>query len=339
MYEALNYSMLGRNTFGMDAKCSRYIEFHSANEIALAAKQGMTDAKRFTIVGRGSNLLFTSDFDGTIVHSAIKGCYAKPSIDGKWMELRCGSGETWDDIVSFCIDNGWYGAENLSYIPGEVGATAVQNIGAYGAEAKDLIVGVDAIEAATGSFVRFSRDDCQYGYRQSRFKGEWKDKYVITHVTYRLSTTFRPMLDYGNIKQALADKGITRPTARQVRDAIIETRKAKLPDPQVYGNAGSFFMNPVITRLAYERLSQSFPDAPHYAIDDEHVKIPAGWLIEKCGWKGKAMGKAGVYEKQSLVLINLGGATGKEILALSNRICSDVHDMFGISIKPEVNIL
>ena len=200
----------------------------------------------------------------------------------------------------------------MSIIPGEVGASAVQNIGAYGVEAKDIIYKVEAVEIATGKLVVFDNADCEYSYRQSKFKHEWRDKYLVTHVIYRLSRTFVPDLDYGNIRSSLEKKGIASPTAQQLREVIIEIRNAKLPDPKVQGNAGSFFMNPIVEKAKYEELASQYLGMPHYTIDAEHEKIPAGWMIDQCGWKGKSLGKAGVHDKQALVLVNRGGATGAE---------------------------
>jgi len=236
------------------------------------------------------------------------------------------------------VADGLYGAENLSLIPGEVGASAVQNIGAYGAEVKDLITTVEAVEVGTGRIVHFTNAQCEYAYRQSRFKRDWKNRFFITHVTYRLCRTFVPHLDYGNIKAALAEKGIVVPTAIELRQAIIDIRKAKLPDPKMEGNAGSFFMNPIVQRSKFEALLAFYPDMPHYIIDADRVKIPAGWMIEQCGWKGKTLGRAGVHHKQALVLVNKGGAEGRDVLALCRRIQADVKAKFGIDIYPEVNI-
>ena len=254
--------------------------------------------------------------------------------------IRCGSGETWDEVVSWCVGHGLFGAENLSLIPGEVGASAVQNIGAYGAEVKDLIVSVEAVEIGTGKLCVFSREECQYGYRDSRFKHEWKNKYLITHVVYQLSTDeSRQSTEYGNIRSELDRRGIQVPTAAQLRQVVIDIRNAKLPDPKVMGNAGSFFMNPVVERSKYEELQAMYPDMPHYYIDADHEKIPAGWMIDQCGWKGRSLGRAGVHDKQALVLVNRGGATGADIVALCQQIQYDVREKFGIDIHPEVNIV
>ena len=252
--------------------------------------------------------------------------------------MRVGAGVVFDDWVEYAIRHGWYGAENLSLIPGEVGASAVQNIGAYGAEVKDLIDQVETIEVGTGKKHVFTREECHYGYRYSRFKGEWKGRMVVTHVTFVLSKTFTPKLDYGHIREELAASGIQQPTAQELRDVIIRIRQSKLPDPKVEGNAGSFFMNPVVERDCFNRLKAQYPTMPHYEVDGGHVKIPAGWMIEQCGWKGKSMGRAGVHDKQALVLVNRGGATGAEVLALCEQVRADVKEKFGVDIHPEVNI-
>ena len=337
MKDVLNYNLKGRNTFGMDVECRRFIEFYSEGELRQVIKS-LTDAdKPLFVLGGGSNVLFTKDFDGTVLHSAIKGHHAT-RMDGS-VFLRCGSGETWDDVVKLCVENGLYGAENLSLIPGEVGATAVQNIGAYGVEAKDLIFKIEAIDINTGQKREFSNEECDYSYRWSKFKGEWKNQYVITFVTYKLSDTFVPRLEYGNIQSELDKRGIKTPTVTQMRNVVKEIRKAKLPDPSVEGNAGSFFTNPIVTKSKYVQLVNEFGTVPHYLVDEENMKIPAGWMIEQCGWKGKLLGKVGVHSRQALVLVNKGGAEGKDVLKLCEAIQSDVMNKFGIEIKPEVNII
>ncbi len=337
MKDVLNYNLKGRNTFGMDVECRRFIEFYSEDELHQVIKS-LTDAdKPLFVLGGGSNVLFTKDFDGTVLHSAIKGHHAT-RMDGS-VFLRCGSGETWDDVVKLCVENGLYGAENLSLIPGEVGATAVQNIGAYGVEAKDLIFKIEAIDINTGQKREFLNEDCDYSYRWSKFKGEWKNQYVITFVTYKLSDTFVPRLEYGNIQSELDKRGIKTPTVTQMRNVVKEIRKAKLPDPSVEGNAGSFFTNPIVTKGKYVQLVNEFGTVPHYLVDEENIKIPAGWMIEQCGWKGKLLGRVGVHSRQALVLVNKGGAEGKDVLKLCEAIQSDVMNKFGIEIKPEVNII
>ena len=333
MKDLRDYSLLAHNTFGIDARCSRFLEYETAVEAQQVANILRETSIPYIIIGGGSNLLLTRDFPGIVVHSAVKGW------DIAGCRMACGSGETWDDIVAISLQNGLYGAENLSLIPGDVGASAVQNIGAYGAEAKDFIREVHAIEIATGRLCVIDREDCQYGYRQSRFKQEWKNRFLITMVVYEFSDSFQPRLDYGNIRSELERRGIVEPTPQQLRQVIIDIRNAKLPDPKVQGNAGSFFMNPVVSRQKYEELAAQYPNMPHYTVDAQHEKIPAGWMIEQCGWKGKALGRAGVHDKQALVLVNLGGATGQEIVDLCETIRKNVSDKFGIDIHPEVNVI
>lgn len=333
MKDIRDYSLLQHNTFGIEARCRRFLEYASVEEAMQVAMVLRESSLPYIIIGGGSNLLLTQDFDGIVVHAAIKG------IDRQESVIICGSGEAWDDVVDYCVSHQLYGAENLSLIPGDVGASAVQNIGAYGVEVKDLIRQVEAIEIATGEIQVFQNAVCGYGYRQSRFKQEWKDRYLITHVTYELQTDFVPHLDYGNICAELERQGIVHPTAQQLRQTIIDIRQAKLPDPKVLGNAGSFFMNPIVSREKYEQLAALYDRMPHYTIDTSHEKIPAGWMIDQCGWKGRALGRAGVHDKQALVLVNRGGATGQEIVDLCKAIQQDVKKKFGIEIYPEVNIV
>ena len=341
MKDLQDYSLLAHNTFGIEAACSRYLEYDSTEDACRIAEMLCGSKEPLLIIGGGSNLLLTHDFQGIVVRSAIKGyeVVEDGEATGRVL-LRVGSGETWDDVVDYCVNQGWQGAENLSLIPGDVGASAVQNIGAYGAEAGNLIQEIEAVELATGNICVIPAAECEYGYRQSKFKKEWKNRYLITHVTYRLSRDMKQMnLSYGNIRSELDRRGIGEPTLRQLRGVIIAIRQEKLPDPKVQGNAGSFFMNPVVDRSLYESLQKLYPDMPHYSVDDRHEKIPAGWLIDQCGWKGRSLGRAGVHDRQALVLVNRGGATGEEIVKLSDTIRQDVYERFGIRIYPEVNIV
>ncbi len=333
MIDLKNYNLKTHNTFGIDAKCSRFLEYESVAEAQEVAKILRESSIPYIIIGGGSNLLLTKDYEGIVVHSACKG------VERRGNSLICGSGEVWDDIVAKSIAMQLYGAENLSLIPGDVGASAVQNIGAYGSEVKDLIRKITAVEISTGAVREFNHTECEYGYRQSRFKHEWKNRFLIISVEYELSEAFQPRLDYGNIRAELERRNITEPTAQQLRDTIIDIRNAKLPDPKVMGNAGSFFMNPIVSREKYEQLAAQYEGMPHYEIDADHVKIPAGWMIDQCGWKGKSLGRAGVHDKQALVLVNRGGATGAEIVALCEAIQKDVKVKFDIDIHPEVNII
>ena len=342
MRDIRNYSLLEHNTFGIDAKCGRFLEYASVAEAVEVA--GMISSSPFLIIGGGSNLLLTADYPGTVVTPApMADVSSGVCLDSKSLTLRCWAGLVFDDVVDYCVGNGLYGLENLSLIPGQVGASAVQNIGAYGAEVKDVICSVEAVEIATGKVVTIPAEECHYAYRQSRFKGEWRNRFLITHVTYRLSTSFAPHVDYGNIRAELDAKGIATPTARQLREVIIDIRNAKLPDPKVEGNAGSFFMNPIVSRERFEAIRKDYPTMPFYEVrngqGDSSYKIPAGWMIDQCGWKGKTIGPAGVHSRQALVLVNKGGATGSDIVRLMKAVQHDVYERFGISLQPEVNIV
>ena len=335
MFIKENYSLLPHNTFGIDAKCKRFVEYSSEAELQEFLRS--RDAEEPLLhIGEGSNLVFTKDFDGTILHSAIKGkqAFAGPDM----VMLIVGAGENWDDLVAWCVKQGYHGLENLSLIPGEVGAAAVQNIGAYGVEIADFVANVEAINLETGVHEFFSDSACKYGYRESVFKKEGKGAYAITRVHLRLSRTFTPQCTYGTIEQELAKRGISTPTASELRQVIIDIRKNKLPAPTEIGSAGSFFMNPVISNEEFERLKATYPDMPHYP-QAEGVKIPAGWLIEQCGWKDTPHEHVGVYKHQALVVINRGGATGKEVVYFAEAVVASVKDKFGVELNMEVNVI
>lgn len=331
------YSLLHHNTFGIDAGCRDFKDYKNEEELRGLLPQ--LKGERWLHIGSGSNLLFVRDFSGIILHSSIKGI-KEVRRDGNYVRVQAGAGEVWDDFVAVCTERGWYGLENLSYIPGEVGACAVQNIGAYGAEAGQFIEEVETICVETGEKRVFCRDECRYAYRSSVFKKDLKGQYVVTYVTFRLKLKFSPDVEYGAIQRELVARGIVSSTltAQTLRKIIIEIRKAKLPDPAVTGSAGSFFMNPVVSQHKFEELLKIYPDMPHYPVEDG-VKIPAGWMIEQCGWKGRSLGAAGVYARQALVIVNLGGATGGDIVRLSDAVRKDVKERFGIEIFPEVNFI
>ncbi len=332
-----DYSLLSHNTFGMDIKASLFIEYTSVEELKEILHRYPLEEGCWLHIGGGSNLLFKGDYPGIILHSAIKG-YEILEENEQEVIVRVGAGEVWDDFVAYSVEKGWYGAENLSLIPGEVGASAVQNIGAYGMEAKDLIVNVETVEVATGEERIFTNAECAYAYRESAFKLSLKGKHIVTKVSYRLKKTPCYHLDYGNVRAELEKSGIAL-TLSNVREVIIKIREGKLPDPKVQGNAGSFFMNPIISRTQFEALLAEYPQMPYYVVDAEKVKVPAAWMIDQCGWKGKRLGNAGVHDKQALVLVNAGGATGEEVIRLSEAIQKSVFDKFGIRISPEVNFI
>lgn len=329
-----NYPLLSHNTFGIEVTAACFFEYESVDELRRLLVSGRL-TRPFLHIGGGSNLLFTKDYEGIILHSRIGGIEvtAETSDD---VTVRVGAGVVWDDFVAWCVEHQWYGAENLSLIPGEVGASAVQNIGAYGVEVKDIIVSVETLNI-DGTERVYTAGECNYAYRDSIFKrAEMKDTFV-TYVSFRLSKKEHYRLDYGTIREELAK--YPEVNLQTVRQAIIRIREDKLPDPKLMGNAGSFFMNPVVSRSRFEALQKEYPQMPFYELPDGRVKIPAGWMIDRCGWKGKALGPAAVHEKQALVLVNRGGAEGKDIIALSDAVRASVRDKFGIDIHPEVNFI
>lgn len=344
-----NISLLPYNTFGMDVRAALLAEYETLDDLRQLlhtpkVKQLM-DLQReagqlpFWHIGSGSNLLFKTDYPGVVLHCTAKGIrVAEPTAstaDNYLLEVEAGT--IWDDVCAYCADNGLYGPENLSLIPGEAGAAAVQNIGAYGVEIKDLIYEVITFDVETERIRSFSPEEMHYGYRESLLKlPEAKARYIVTRLVLRVSKEPRLNLGYAGLSAAIT---VANPTAADVREAVIRIREGKLPDPKVLGNAGSFFKNPVVTNDVYEALLAQYPSMPHYKVDEQHTKIPAGWLIEQCGWKGKSLGNAGVYEKQSLVLVNRGGARPDEVVTLCQTIITDVAKKFGITIHPEVNII
>ena len=337
-----NCSLLRRNTFGIEARAAYIFDYDSVDELQafLAGLHTAGSTTPMLHIGGGSNLLFVNDFNGIVLHSRLHGIEVTAD-EGDYVYVRVASGTTWDNFVQYAVDSNWYGLENLSLIPGEVGAAAIQNIGAYGVEAKDFILFVDTVDLQTGAIRHFTADECEYGYRTSIFKTTLRGRYAVTHVHFSLRHSFQPNLEYGGIRAALSERGIQEfdVTPQALRQTIIDIRRQKLPDPAVLGNAGSFFTNPIVERSVFESLQKQYPDAPHYDVDATHVKVPAGWMIEQCGWKGRALGHAAVYDRQALVLVNNGDATGSDIAALSAAIQADVHEKFGIDIQPEVNFI
>ena len=338
-----NKSLLPFNTFGIEAKAALFAEYSSEEALVEILDEYHRSYSHLPLlhIGGGSNLLFLSDFPGLVLHSRILGIQLLQPVDSSQLLIRVGAGVVWDDLVSACVSRGWYGFENLSFIPGEVGASAVQNIGAYGVEVKDFIQSVECMSLSTGEKRIFPVEECQYAYRNSVFKHELKGQYAITHVTYRLSQHFMPCLDYGGLRAAFESQGIseTELTAQLLRETIIGIRKSKLPDPQVLGNAGSFFVNPIVSTEQFQRVNSQYPTLPFYPVDESHVKVPAAWLIEQAGWKGRSLGPAAVHDRQALVLVNLGGAKGKDILRLCEAIRHSVIQKFGIDLHPEVNFI
>jgi UDP-N-acetylmuramate dehydrogenase len=331
-----NQPLAPLTTFKVPAKADRYVSFASEEEVTgFLSKSGLHDQK-YLILGGGSNLLFLDDFHGTILHPLLKGIHILAE-DKQHVLVRAMAGEIWDDLVAFAVANGWGGIENLSLIPGNVGACPIQNIGAYGVEVKDWIHCVEAIDITAKEKVAFRPHDCGFGYRSSHFKGKWKKRYLITAVIFRLSRKPKFVTHYPKVEEMVRRSGSVN--LESVRQAIIVIRRQKLPDPTEMGNAGSFFKNPIISEKRYTALKDNFPQLPAYHLNDGNVKLPAGWLIEKCGWKGRSLGRAAVHSRQALVLLNLGGANGQEIFVLSERIRESVWDTFAIDLKREVQVI
>ena len=328
------YSLLPHNTFGIEATAGKFVEFSSTDDIIAFLGNGYNS--RSLVIGGGSNLLFVNDFDGTIFHSAIKGMEVVEEND-KELLLRVGSGVNWDELVAYTVEQGWGGLENLSAIPGEVGASAVQNVGAYGMEAGELIVKVETVRINNATIHEFSHDECCFSYRHSIFKAAEKGKHIITNVTYRLSKEPSFKLTYGNLNEQVEKLGGA--TLANVRKAVCEIREAKLPCPDKVGSAGSFFMNPVVPASVAESLAKEYPSIPQYPLACGDVKLSAGWLIEQCGWKETPHEHVGVYKHQALVVINRGGATGREVVDFAEAVVASVKEKFGIELNMEVNVI
>ncbi len=324
------------NTFGVDAKTKFFAEYDSVEELKNLLQSETVKSNRLLHIGGGSNLLFLNDFDGVILHSRIKTIEVVQE-DMLTITLRVGSGVNWDDFVAYCVKRNYYGIENLSLIPGEVGASAVQNIGAYGVEVKDVIEKVEFVDIETLQSGSFTNEECRYSYRKSIFKEELKGKVIITHVSFRLKKEPDYVLDYAHLKDAVLKNGEIN--LANVRKTVIEIRESKLPNPEVLGNAGSFFMNPIIPKSQFDELLLSYPTMPHYPISETEVKVPAGWLIEQCDLKGKQFEKVAIYHKQALVIVNLGGATGEDIATIASLVQITVKKRFGIDLVPEVNFI
>ncbi|MBW8243757.1 UDP-N-acetylmuramate dehydrogenase [Muricauda oceani] len=332
-----NISLKNYNTFGIDVKARFFVEI-----TGLVQLQKVLELKAYPkkfIISGGSNMLLTKDIDALVVHINLKGITVVEENEN-FVEVKAMAGENWHELVMWSLEQGYGGLENLSLIPGNVGTAPIQNIGAYGVELKDVFVSCAAMDVKTGELEGFDNEACEFGYRESIFKNEAKDKYIITSVVLKLTKKDHVLhTGYGSIENELKNKGIVHPTIRDISDAVIAIRRSKLPDPKEIGNSGSFFKNPVISQKAFDRFIKKHPNAPFYEMDDNEFKIPAGWLVEQCGFKGKRFGDAGVHDKQALVLVNHGTATGKEILDLSKKIQDEVQKTFKIKIQPEVNII
>ena len=331
-----HYSLRGHNTFGLDVKAKQFISYHTVDELVEVLACLRDKGEQILHIGGGSNLLFTKDYEGSILHSDIR-FIQYVSRDSREVVVRVGSGVKWDDFCAEMANSNYYGCENLSYMPGEVGASAIQNIGAYGVEVESIIQQVETIEVTTGKPRVFRTVECEYGYRDSIFKRGLQGQYIVTAVVYRLSAVPVVHLDYGQLQQLRSRAGV--PTAQEIRDAVIAIRQSKLPEPEELGSAGSFFKNPVVPASVFQQLAATYSDVPHYVVSEDEVKIPAAWLIDQCGWKGKSYGGAAVYEKQPLILVNRGHATPADIMELASLIEQSVMEKFHISLHPEVNYI
>jgi UDP-N-acetylmuramate dehydrogenase len=328
-----NYPLDGHNTFGLQAKARWFMEYESEDDLQRILRDEYFRTLQSLHIGKGSNLLFLGDVDGVVLHSAIRGIEQAGETDEAVL-LRVGAAEIWDDVVAHAVEKGWGGIENLSLIPGETGAAAVQNIGAYGAEIKDVVETVEAYSQLTSEKRVFTGESCRYGYRRSFFKDERHEPHIVTRVTLRLAKRPALKLEYGNLRERVA--AASSPTLAGVRKAVIDIRRQKLPDPSELGNAGSFFMNPIISPAHFERLKRDFPDMPSYPAEDGRVKLSAGWLVEQCGLKGKRSGNVGTYPHQALVIVNYGQATGHEIARFAEQIREQVERRFRVRLIPEV---
>ncbi|MBO4307305.1 MAG: UDP-N-acetylmuramate dehydrogenase [Bacteroidales bacterium] len=328
-----NKSLKGYNTFGIDAKAARFVELSCCEDYESLVGAKMLRKDSFFVLGGGSNVVFMDDYDGVIVHPENKGIRMIEAHDG-FYEIEAEAGEVWDSFVGHCIDNGWYGLETMAGIPGCVGAAPVQNVGAYGNEAKDFVTKVHYYDVTTGEDHWIDNGECRFEYRNSVFKGDLRGRCLIDRVRFRLHDTFVPNLTYKALTEALSRQGLTNPTAREVAETVRRVRDSKLPNPKQIGSAGSFFKNPVVSAAEYERLAEAFPGIVAHAVGNG-FKLAAGWMIENCGWKGCDRGNVGVYEKQALVLVNRGGCSGREVRELADEIIADVEARFGVRLECE----
>lgn len=333
-----NYPLLKLNTFGIDVKAKYFVSINTVNELIELTKTKVFKDLRLLILGGGSNILFTKDFDGLVILNNIKG---KEIIDQTQQSifLKIGAGENWHELVMYTVDNGWGGIENLSLIPGNTGTAPMQNIGAYGVEIKETFVELEALEISSGKIIKFNNSDCEFGYRESIFKNKIKNQYIILNITLELKKNPVLNINYGDVKAILESQDIKNPAIKEVSNAIISIRQSKLPDPKKIGNSGSFFKNPIVSLNQLEFIKKKYPNVVNYEINENEFKIAAGWMIEKAGWKGRKFNNYGVHEKQALVLVNYGLANGMEIFNLSEEIILDIKDKFGITLEREVNII
>lgn len=334
----MNYSLKPHNTFAVAAEAKYFVVIHSHGQLMRMMKTDIWRNEKKFILGEGSNILFVDDFDGLVVQNAIDGLSVTRLSDHKMM-LEVGAGVNWHEVVMFAVQKKLYGIENLSLIPGTIGAAPIQNIGAYGAELQNVFHSLDAVNIQTGELHTFNRIDCQFGYRDSIFKNELKNQYVITKVRLVLSTKEKFNISYPALNEQIKSKKLTKLTLKAVSDAVIAVRQSKLPDPKKIPNAGSFFKNPIISIDQFKQLHSAHPEIPSYPVSEDFIKVPAAWLIEQCGWKGMRIGDVGVHTRQALVLVNYGKGSGGDVVKLSEEIQKDVVDKFQITLTPEVGFV
>jgi UDP-N-acetylmuramate dehydrogenase len=332
-----NFSLKNYNTFGIEAKAKQFVAVHSITELKTVLEQNKSENK--FILGGGSNMLLTKNIDALVIHIDLKGKrIISENEDYVWVESQ--AGENWHEFVLWTIDQNFGGLENMSLIPGNVGTTPVQNIGAYGTEIKDTFVSCEAVTLVNQELKTFTKEECHFGYRESIFKNGVKDQYIITTVIFKLTKRNHNInISYGDITNELAKNNILNPNLKEVSNAVIAIRQSKLPDPKELGNSGSFFKNPILLKSDFEKIHQQFPEMKYYDVSETEVKVPAGWLIEQAGFKGKRFGDAGIHKNQALVLVNYGKATGQEILNVSKHIQETIFNTFGIHIEAEVNVI
>ncbi|WP_396157565.1 UDP-N-acetylmuramate dehydrogenase [Flavobacterium sp.] len=332
-----NFSLKKYNTFGIEAKAKQFVAVKTTEELKTIVKENL--AKPKFILGGGSNMLLTQDIEALVIHIDLKGKkVVKEDNDFVWVESM--AGENWHEFVLWTINQNFGGLENMSLIPGNVGTTPVQNIGAYGTEIKDTFASCEAMNIATQEMKTFTKEACHFGYRESIFKHEVKDQYIITSVVFKLTKSNHKInTSYGDITKELDKQNVITPTLKDISNAVIAIRQSKLPDPAALGNSGSFFKNPIISKVDFDKIHALHPEMPHYVVSATEVKVPAGWLIERAGFKGKRFGDAGIHKNQALVLVNYGNATGQEILNVSKDIQDTILKEFGIAIEAEVNVI
>lgn len=331
-----NISLKNFNSFGIEALARYFVEINYMDELTELFNDPQWHQTPRLVIGGGSNILFTQNFDGLVIRINIRGIEHR--INHEEVIVEAGAGEVWNDLVNYCVDWNFAGLENLSLIPGSVGASPIQNIGAYGVELKDVFESCEAFEIESGIVKHFTKEDCQFDYRESIFKQAYKGKYIITSVKFKLSTIPRLNTAYGAITDELVKREIAQPNIKDVSAVVSAIRVSKLPDPSTIGNAGSFFKNPVITKDKFEPIYAEYPSISHFLVNDK-IKLAAGWLIEECGWKGKVVGNTGTWKNQALVLVNHGAATGQEVFDLSTQIISSVKNKFNVDLETEVNII